>query len=83
MILPPRQKERCLQVHVHDLIPVLLAEVECIGAPDRARIVDEDVDGPEIRLNLAHDALQIGLGAEICRMPMEAAAQRRDRARRL
>ena len=64
MILPPRpapihaaadrlgQEEGGLQVDVHHLVPVLLGEVERVGAADDAGVVDQDVDAAE-RLHAA------------------------------
>jgi hypothetical protein len=37
------QKERRLQIGIHDRVPVLLGELDCIGTADDPGIVDQNI----------------------------------------
>src|SRR5690606_39077029 len=69
-------EERGLDVDVHHVVPVLLAELHRVGAADQAGVVDQHVEAAEAGDGFGDDALdrldadQVGIDVE------EAAAQR-------
>ena len=73
-----RQEEDGLQVDVDHRVPVVLGEVERIGAADDAGIVDEDVEAAErLRWSQSTIALTGSMRGEIGLDRMEAAPPRR------
>ncbi len=51
-----RNEERGLEIDVHHVVPVLLAEVHRIGAADQAGVVDQDVQPAQAFDGLADHA---------------------------
>ena len=68
------EEEQALEVGIDHRVPVVLGEVDRVGAADDAGVVDEDVDVPAPGDRLLHQARDAGGVAEVAAQVEEAAA---------
>src|SRR5438445_511603 len=61
----PGQEKQGAQVDVHDLVPVLVGELDRGRPPDDAGVVHEDVAPPELRRRRLDDAFRGGPLAQV------------------
>ena len=81
--VPPRrlaEEEHRFQVGIDDRVPILFGEVHRVGAPDDARVVDQDVEPVELGDGFVDDAAdrldRRQVGGDDLRLPPQIANAR-------